>query len=148
MIERWREWIAAFDASVADDNWDRLAPFLCDDVVYSVAGVPFACEVHGRDAVIAAFAKSIRNFDRHFDERHWHGVGVHAFPPNAVTGRSMGRYRLAGKPELTFSAQSLWLFRGDRLCIMTDIYDVSEADVIMALEWLGLYGEGFDASYV
>jgi hypothetical protein len=147
MIERWREWIAAFDASVADDNWDRLIPFLCDDVVYSVANTPFACELRGRDAVIAGFAKSIRNFDHKFDERHWYGVGIRSYPPNAVAGRGMVRYRLVGNPDFCFSAHGLWIFRGNQLSIMTDVYDLEEADVIAALEWVGQYGEGFDPSY-
>jgi hypothetical protein len=148
MLERWRAWIAAFDAAAEDDGWSRLEPFLADDVVYAVSGVPFACELRGRGAVIAGFAKSVRNFDRCFGERRWYGVGLRIREPGAITGRAMGVYRLGSLPELTFSAQSLWAFRGDRLSLMTDAYDSEEVDVLSALEWLGRHGEGLDPSYV
>lgn len=147
MLDHWKSWIAAFDRACQTDDWTPLAAFLTEDVVYIVAGAPFACEVRGRDAVIAAFQKSIGNFDRKFDERHWRGVGVRVWAPNAITGRAQGRYRMAGKPELIFSAYGHWYYRGDKICLMTDIYDLSEQDVIEALEWLGMHGEGLDPSY-
>jgi hypothetical protein len=148
MIERWNEWIAAFDAAAADDQWDRLAPFLTDDVIYAVTGAPFSCEIRGRDAVIAGFAKSIRGFDHKFDERRWFGVGLRVWEPNAVTGRATGWYRIGDHASFTFSAQSLWLFRGDQLSIMTDVYDTSEADVQATLAVLAELGDGFDPSYI
>ncbi len=147
MITQWQAWIAAFDQTVADDDWGRLASFLTEDVVYAVTGAPFACELRGRDAVIAGFAKSIANFDRKFDRRAWHAVGVREWHPNGITGRAMGRYRLRDLPELAFSAQSLWLFRGEQICLMTDVYDMAEADVQAALGWIGEHGAGMDASY-
>jgi hypothetical protein len=148
MLEIWKEWVTAFDQSAEDDYWERLAPFLSDDVSYSVSGVPYACELRGRDAVIAGFAKSIRGFDRHFDERHWYGVGIKLCQPNAVTGRSMGRYVMKNKPELYFSASSIWVFRERQISIMTDIYDTSEADVMQAFQWLEQHGDGLDPNYV
>jgi len=147
MIQRWREWIAAFDAATADDDWARLGPFLTEDVIYAVTGAPFACELRGREAVIAGFEKSIRGFDRKFDERRWLGVGVRVWPPNAITARATGWYRLDSHAPITFAAKSLWLFRGDRLSLMTDIYDTSEADVQATLAALEAAGDGFDPSY-
>ena len=135
IIDRWREWIGVFDRACEDDDWSRLAPFLTDDVVYAVIGAPFACELRGRDAVIAGFARSIRNFDRKFDERRWFGVGIrNRWEPNAVTGRAMGWYRIGDEAPITFSAKGLWLFRGDRLSVIVDVYDTTEHDVIRTLE--------------
>lgn len=147
MITRWREWIAAFDRACDDDDWDRLVPFLTDDVIYAVTGAPFACEIRGRDEVIAGFAQSIRNFDRRFDERRWYGVGIRSFEPNAITGRATGWYRLGDAEPITFSAQSLWLFRGDRLSVMTDVYDTQEHDVLLTLERLAELGLDADPTY-
>lgn len=148
MIERWREWIAAFDEACEDDDWARLAPFLAEDVIYAVTGAPFSCEIRGRDEVIAGFAKSIRSFDRQFDERHWYGVGIRTFDPNGVRGRAFGWYRLGDEAPVTFSAESLWLFRGDRLSVMTDVYDTTEHDVLLTLERLAQLGLDGDPSYV
>ncbi len=147
MLEIWRQWVAAFDRACEDGDWQQLAPFLTEDAVYIVAGVPFACELRGRDAVIAGFARSIAHFDAHFDERRWHGVGIREFAPGAITGRAQGWYRKGDLPPLTFSAHSQWLFRGQQLCVLTDVYDVSEADAQAAFAWLALHGEGLDPSY-
>lgn len=147
IIERWREWIGVFDQACENDDWSTLAPFLTDDVVYAVTGAPFACELRGSDAVIAGFAKSIRNFDRKFDERRWFGVGTCSWEPNAVTGRAMGWYRIGDEPPITFSAKSLWLFRDDRLSVMVDVYDTTEHDVIRTLEQLAGLGLDADPTY-
>ena len=147
MLERWREWISAFDATVESNEWERLSDFLDPDVTYTVSGVPFACSLSGSHAVLKGFAKSIENFDRRFDKREWYGVGIREFTPDTVTGRAMGIYRLGGKPPLHFSAKSLWRFKGDRLVAMNDMYDLAEADVQAALTWLAKYAPDLDASY-
>jgi len=147
MLARWSEWITTFDKAVETDDWEALEPFLDPAVTYTVSGVPFACCLCGRDAVIAGFAKSIRNFDRHFDTRSWFGVGVRAFAPDTITARAMGVYKLGERPLLYFSAKSLWRFNGDRLAAMHDMYDAAEADVQNALAWLAEHAPDLDASY-
>jgi SnoaL-like domain len=147
MLDRWNTWISAFNQSCTDDDWARLEPYLADDVIYVVAGAPFACEIRGRDEVIAGFAKSIRNFDRHFDERRWYGVGIRVQEPNCVTGRSMGWYRLGNHAPITFSAISQWVFRGDHISVMTDVYDTQEADVVATMTRLAELGLDLDPSY-
>jgi hypothetical protein len=79
MIDLWRNWISAFDKAVEGDDWDSLRPLLDDEVTYTVSGVPFACHLVGVDTVLAGFKQSIANFDRHFDQRWWFGVGVREF---------------------------------------------------------------------
>jgi hypothetical protein len=148
MIQRWKAWIAAFDAACKTDEWAPLEPFLTSDCVYIVAGAPFACELRGREAVIAGFQKSVRNFDRKFDVRHWEGVGIRAWSEHVVTARSKGGYERAGCPSLSFSAKSAWFFRGDQICLMTDTYDLAEIDVLDSLEWLARYGADLNPSYV
>ena len=147
MLDQWRAWIGAFDRACETDRWDELHDYLADDVTYIVAGVPFACELRGRDAVIAGFQRSVRNFDRKFDARRWDGVGVRALAPNAVTARAFGTYELAGKPTLTFAAHGAWFFRGETICLMTDIYDAAEADIVAAFGWLEAHGAGMDPGY-
>lgn len=147
MIERWRAWIAAFDACCDDDGWDRLAPFLAEGVRYTVSGTSFACALSGRDAVIAGFAKSVRGFDQRLDERHWFGVGVRVYSPHIVTARSTGVYRRGVLPPLHFSAQSQWQFRDTLIHTMSDVYDPEEADVAAALQWLADHGQDLDPSY-
>lgn len=147
MLEIWKNWIATFDTVVETDNWDPLHSLLSEDVTYTVSGVPFACHLQGADAVIAGFQKSIGNFDRHFDERMWFGVGVREYSPDVVTGRAMGVYRLRDLPPLHFSAPSIWRFSEGKVSMMQDCYDLAEADVQAALAWLGEHAPELDASY-
>lgn len=104
MIDRWKDWIAAFDAACETDDWAPLSAFLTEDVVYIVAGAPFACEIRGRDNVIAGFRKSVYGFDRKFDSREWTGVGIKLWGIEAVTARAQGRYTRDGKAPLSFAA--------------------------------------------
>jgi hypothetical protein len=147
MIEHWQHWISAFDAAVESDDWESLRPLLADDATYTVSGAPFACHLVGADAVLAGFRKSIANFDRHFDQRWWFGVGVREFAPDMITGRAMGVYRLAEKPLLHFSAQSQWRFHAGKVAAMNDIYDLAESDSQAALAWLAEHGPTLDPSY-
>lgn len=64
-----------------------------------------------------------------------------------MSSSSVARARRRDLPPLIFSAHSQWTFRGDRIALMTDIYDMTEADVQAAMLWLGQHGEGFDPSY-
>jgi ketosteroid isomerase-like protein len=147
MLEFWKTWITAFDAAAASDDWSALGRFLTEDAVYTVAGVPYACEIRGRDAVIAAFQKSLRGFDRKFDRRFYEAVGIKVWGETAITARAKVRYTLAGAPDVSFSARGAWFFRGGLISVMTDIYDSSEVDLVETLAWLQHYGAGFDPTY-
>ncbi|OYQ33225.1 hypothetical protein CHU93_03045 [Sandarakinorhabdus cyanobacteriorum] len=147
MLEQFQAWVTAFDACVADDDWQRLVPMLADDVAYLVTGVPFGCDLRGRDAVLAGFARSIANFDRQFDERQWFGVGWRAAGP-CLAGRAMGVYRRAGAPVLSFSAREQLHLRDDgRIGLIVDVYDLAELDNQLAMAWLASHGAGLDPSY-
>jgi len=75
MIANWKDWIAAFDMACGTDDWAPLAAYLTEDVVYLVAGAPFACELRGRDAVIAGLQKSVRGFDHKLTNASGKGSG-------------------------------------------------------------------------
>lgn len=147
LIETWRTWVDAFDRCCDDGAWSRLEPLLAPDMRYTVAGAPFACDIVGREAVIAGFARSIANFDSHFAERRWIGVGIREFPPSIVTGRATGWYRLEGQPPLSFSARSVWRFEGGLLGAIVETYDLAEADNMAALGWLAVHAPQLDPSY-
>lgn len=147
MIDNWRNWIAAFDRAVENDDWEALRPLLAEDATYTVSGAPFACHLVGADAVLAGFRKSIMGFDRTFDQRWWFGVGVRAFDPDVVTARATGVYRLGELPLLHFSAHSIWRFHDGRIAAMQDCYDQAEIDVQAALGWLAAYAPRSDPSY-
>lgn len=148
ILNVWRDWIAAFDGAFDSGDWTKAGRFLSDDVVYIVAGVPFACELRGRDAVMAGFKKSLTNFDKKFDERRWEAVDLRVWDEHAITGYAKGDYVLQGKPPITFSAKSHWFFRDGKISVMTDVYDLTQTQVQETLQWLAEHGSDMDASYV
>ena len=148
ILETWRDWISAFDQAFETGDWSKARSFLTDDVVYIVAGAPFACELRGREAVIGGFQKSLSNFDERIDERRWEAVDVKQWEDHAITAYAKGDYVLAGKPPITFSAQSHWFFRGDKISVMTDVYDLTQVNVQETLQRLAPHGADKDASYV
>ncbi|MEO1407536.1 MAG: nuclear transport factor 2 family protein [Pseudomonadota bacterium] len=147
MIETWKQWIEAFDRAFETRDWTAARNFLTEDVVYVVAGAPFACELRGRDQVIEGFQKSLTNFDQKFTTRHWEPVDLHVWADQAVTCLAKGAYTLNGKPPITFAAKGSWFFRDDKICLMTDIYDLSEINSIKTLEWLATHGSNMNPSY-
>ena len=147
MIENWKAWITTFDEAVESSQWESLRPLMLDEVTYTVSGVPFSCHLTGADAVLSGFERSITNFDRHFDQRQWFGVGVREFSPHVITARSMGVYRLGDKPLLHFSAKSFWRFKDGKIAAMQDCYDLAEGDVQDALAWLAEHGPDLDPRY-
>ncbi|MGF1454177.1 MAG: hypothetical protein ACFB6R_02235 [Alphaproteobacteria bacterium] len=147
IIERHEAWINDFEATVLDDRWERLEPWLMDNVRYIVAGTPFACSLTGRGAVLDGFAKSIRGFDRQFDRRLWLAVGTRSLPPNGVTARIWGQYDKAGLPPLGVPVLGHWFYEDGRIACMVDLYEEDTAEMAAAYQWLAAHGEGLDPSY-
>lgn len=148
MIKTWRAFLDAFNDACTTDEWAQLAPFLTEDVQYRVTGMPFACQIKGRDAVIAGFAKSIRGFDRHFDTRQHEPVAIRISEPDTVTAFAWGRYEKAGLPDVRIAAQGYWHFAEGKINAMLDIWDVTLMENQQALAWLEKHGGDMDASYV
>lgn len=147
VFPRWQAWIAAFDAAVASDDWSSLADFLTEDVVYRVSGSPFDCHLRGREAVIAGFARSVRGFDRRLQQRDWSPIGIRVYPSGYVTCRIRSAYRLDATQSIAFEATGHWGFRGDRIDLMLDFYDVGQRDVQIALGALAALEGHVDPRY-
>jgi len=148
MLDRWKDWIAAFDQCCVDDRWDRLTPFLCEDVMYGVTGVPFACELRGIDRVLGGFRRSVQNFDRKCETRTWKALNIRVFEPTTIRADIFAGYKITDRPAVHFGVQGLWIFREDRLSAMFDLYDLAHHDTQAALQWLAENGGGLDPSYV
>ncbi|MEM9123846.1 MAG: nuclear transport factor 2 family protein [Pseudomonadota bacterium] len=148
LLDLHREWLRQFERCVEDGQWDRLYPYLTDDVGYAVCGMPFACNIRGREAVVAGFAKSIENFDKRFDRRVWTAVGTKIYAPNGIRVRIWGHYEKEGYPVLAFPAIGYWTYRDDKIEQMTDLYEEDVVEVQEAFAWIAERPGEFDASYV
>jgi hypothetical protein len=136
VIEHWKAFYAAFEASALDQNWARIAPFLTEDVQYRVSGVPFACVIKGRSAVVDGFARSFAGFDTRFDKRTHMVTATRLYPPGHIEANIWGIYEKAGLPVLAFPAIGNWHFDGDKIGLMVDIYDASLLEIPTSFEWL------------
>lgn len=148
MLQTWRDFLDTFNTACETDEWSLLEPFLTEDVQYRVTGMFMACHIHGRAAVIAGFAKSIRGFDRKFDSRQHEPVGVKTYDPDTVSAIAWGRYQKAGLPDVRIAAHGFWHFRDGKINAMTDVWDVTLVENQQALAWLAEHGSYMDASYV
>ncbi len=144
----WRSFLDAFNNACDDNDWQRLEPYLADDVEYRVVGVPFACRVRGKQSVIDGFAKSVAGFDSKFDERRHDIVGTRVYEPDLIVGEVWGSYHRAGIDPLYVNALGYWQFVGTKIDFMMDVWDVALVENQVALEWLAAHGDGLDASYV
>lgn len=147
VLEQWRKWIDAFDTTVQDDNWERLSPYLTEDVVYRVTGAPFAAHLRGRDAVLKGLARSVRSFDRRMDGRRWSPLAIVADDTGYVRCNILSEYLRGGETVLAFQARGHWGFRDGRIDLMLDFYDPQHADVQAALQWIGEHGHDLDPRY-
>ena len=149
LYEKWNEWISAFEECIVNGNWENLKKYLTEDCIYVVTGGPLAVELRGRDVVIAGLSKSIKAFDMKFDKRDWQAGKVRVHEPNGITAVVVGTYVKQNYPVLRFGVDASWIFRGDKICLMTDCYDLGLADSADSLEWLDRHGVelGVDASY-
>lgn len=147
LLTPWRAFLDAFNTAYETDDWTPLAPMLTEDAEYRVSGIPFACHLRGRDAVIAGFAKSVRNFDRRFAARQHEPVGIRVMEPDTVSAIAWTRYTSADKGAIAVAAHGFWQFRDGRIERMLDVWDATLAENARALAWLAENGAGLDASY-
>ncbi|MEO1656270.1 MAG: nuclear transport factor 2 family protein [Pseudomonadota bacterium] len=149
LYETWKRWITTFEEAASGGDWGALTPWLTEDCMYVVAGGPYACEVRGRDNVIAGFQKSFAGFDEKFDRRDWRASKIRLHEPNAVAAVVTGTYEKNGAPPLRFGVDGQWFFRGEQLFLMADLYDLALVDAADTVAWLSSHGgsETFDASY-
>ena len=148
VLEQWRAWIDAFEATVKDDNWERLKPFLTEDVEYRVMGVPFSTHVRGRDAVVAGLAQSVRHFDRRMDDCRWSPLAIRVDEPGYLRCHILSEYKRGDDWVLAFQAEGHWGFRDGKIDLMLDFYDPQHIDVQEALAWIHEHGEGLDPRYL
>ncbi|MEL7046847.1 MAG: hypothetical protein AAGL66_17810 [Pseudomonadota bacterium] len=68
-IDLFMQYFDAFESALSSGAWDRVGDLLAEDAHYSVQGVPFACEIEGRAAILEAFQRSTSGFDATMDFR-------------------------------------------------------------------------------
>lgn len=144
-LQRFLAYAADFEKTFADDDWTRLEDYFAPGAVYSVEGIPQACEIEGRDAILRAIKKSLDGFDRRFDRRALVPEGPPEVEGRRVTIRGTLRYEKEGLPNLELKAsETAELDEEGRIVRLADAYPADQGE---AFAWLARHGGGFDPSY-
>lgn len=138
IIDRYREYAAAFEATYIDDDWSRLEPYFAKDVTfrsYYTADI----KVTGREAVVEQLRADVEAFDRRFDERHLEFVGEPRQEGNRVVLQWQMTYVKARAPDLVLLGTETATFSGDLIVLLEGAYAPETFGEFGA--WLEKYGE-------
>jgi hypothetical protein len=149
-IHIFADYAAAFEQTFEDDDWSRLEQYFAEDARYVVSGGPLACEVEGRDAILAGMRKSIDGFDRKFTHRDLQltsGPTVGSTDDGDVVRMTWNvHYQMEGAPDMNLPGGSMVLIREGVIQLLQDEYQDEELGDVGA--WLAEHGAGLDAAYV
>ena len=141
-IEIFERFARAFEATINDDDWSRLEPFLAEDATYlNVGGPDPQCE--GRQAILDYLQADVARSDRLYDSRT-----LEALTPPTVSGDRLSRhwrctYTLAGTPDLVVEGEARYRFTDD---LIQSIEQELTPEAMRRLDdWMDKYGDRLGA---
>ncbi|MEM1230609.1 MAG: nuclear transport factor 2 family protein [Pseudomonadota bacterium] len=143
-IIAFTNYFQAFEAAVATGRWEDVADHLAEDVHYAVLNVPFACELKGRNQVVAGMQRSLANFDHHMDARLLDIVSLSRLDETRLRAELVSGYE-RGDAALRIPVSMDIRAVDGRITELTDIYDPTW--VAGALSWLATHASDLDPSY-
>jgi hypothetical protein len=144
-LQRFGAYAADFEKTYRDDDWTRLEPYFAEDAVYTIEGVPFACEIRGRDAIFRAIKKSLDGFDRRMDKREIGPGGVPVVASRRITVSGSVRYEKQGSAPISIRLSETAEF--DEAGLIVRLHDVYPEGQEAAIAWIEGHQE-LDPSYV
>lgn len=145
-LTRFMQYAAAFEQTLADDDWTRLRPYFAADAVYEVKADTFGCRLTGPDAIFAGMKKSLDGFDRKFEGRTIDVTEGPEADGDALRMAWAVTYRKAGKTPYVLRGRSVVRYRDGKIAELVDSYDASVAAEGAA--WMQQNGMLLDPSYV
>ncbi|TCO78614.1 hypothetical protein [Chromatocurvus halotolerans] len=136
----------AFERAVVDGRWQEVEEMLTEQVTYKVEGVPFACEIDGRAAVMDAFRKSTRAFDATMDFRLLEILSIVRLADNHIRVELLSGYGRDKVGSMTAPVAIEVKTNGSRVSSLRDTYDPTLS--MPALSWLAANLGDADPSYV
>lgn len=144
-ISVFMNYFKAFEVAVKEGRWEEVEDTLADQIMYTVEGVPFACEIKGRDAVLAAFRKSTDAFDATMDFRMLEILSLVRLGANHIRVELLSGYGRDAVGSMTAPVTIEVRTDGERISRLRDVYD--PALTIPALSWLAVNISDADPSY-
>jgi hypothetical protein len=138
IIDRYRQYAEAFEATYEDDDWTRLEAYFAEDATYDTGQGPDAT-VTGREALLGHLKTSLDSFDRKLDSRELEFIGDPREEGDRVIVGWEARYTKAGAPDLVLSGTEVAEFSGDRIKRLRDEFDESATQALQ--DWMAKYGK-------
>lgn len=119
---------AAFEESLQDDNWDRLAEYFAPEAVYLPGD---GTQAEGRAAVLQALQDSVNALERKCDSRVLEGEPDISEEGDTITLRFTLRYTCSGRPDLRLVGYETAQFSDGLIVRMEDVFE----DPAGMIEW-------------
>ena len=145
IVSSFMQYFDSFENAVAGGDWSGVASQLTEDIRYQVHGVPFSCELVGRDAVIAGFQKSTAAFDASMDLRMLEILSLVRLGPDALRVELISGYGREAIGSVTAPVSIEASVRNGQISLLRDFYD--PVLTAPALTWLGTHAAAADPSY-
>ena len=119
-VDIFNAYFDAFEEAYDSNNWEAIAPFFAEDMVYNTAG---AETKRGRTAAIDYLKTDVESLDRRFDSRAFDGNPEITGEGNTVTMVFTVRYQLEGAPDLVITGKEVATFQDGKIRQMDDVFD-------------------------
>ncbi|MEM1436272.1 MAG: nuclear transport factor 2 family protein [Pseudomonadota bacterium] len=135
----------AFEDALTDGDWAPVAGCFAADAVYRVVGAPFACTLHGRDAIVAGFQRSTGNFDARLDERLLEIEQITRMHRSELWVNLISGYGRDGAPPLRLPVAMRVRFSGREIAELTDHYQPEY--IAGGLHWMVSHAADLNPAY-
>ncbi|MEM9597912.1 MAG: hypothetical protein AAGD06_26850 [Acidobacteriota bacterium] len=132
-LKLFQEYADAFEATYADDNWQRLEPFFAEDASYVTHGMPLQpINAQGRGPLIIALANSVNQFDRRCDSRKLELLAPPEVKSQSVTITWRGTYTLEGAEDLVLDGvEEIWFNQAGKIFSIVDRYSEEMGQTVL-----------------
>ena len=142
ILDRYLEYARAFEETMADDDWTRLEQYFTEDSVHR-EGEGADSDATGRSQVIESLKASVEAFDRRMDSRELRFTEGPREEGERILAKWEAKYAKSGAPDVVLFGTETAVFRGDRICLLQDVFDPkAEADLAA---WLKDHGASLQA---
>lgn len=137
IIDRFKEFAADFEATVQDDDWNRLERHFTHDATYQNVGGPDPL-IKGRERILAFLKKDVSENDRKFESRTLIALSEPVVRQNRLSRRWQCTYTLTRVPDLVVEGEARYLFEGELIKAIEE--EVSSESMEKYAKWMQEYG--------
>jgi limonene-1,2-epoxide hydrolase len=146
VMSQFMQYFDRFEAALQTDDWSEVRASFAENACYLVEGVPFACRIHGRDAIVSALRKSTASFDATMDFRMLEVLSMVRLGPDRVRIELLSGYGRHAIGSMTAPVSMEVQADARGIVELKDLYDPELT--APALTWIATHLGDADPSYV